>query len=137
MDNAKIVVEKRKKGRPRGALGRMSHEIQDDIFETYKQLGGVEYLSVVATEDPKTFCGLLSKLVPNQIRAELGRPGEFDHLDNKQLDEAILDKLSGNPELGRRFFDRLIGTGIPITGTGLETIVRESDPVHENDSSEL
>jgi len=116
-------------GRPKGSKGKIEKRVKADIFETYLELGGKDYLAVVATEDPKTFCGMLTKLIPNVIQAEIGRPGDFDHLTDEELDEAIFVKFR------EQYRDRLHEIGRPLSGEGAETIVSGPDSVHQEDQT--
>lgn len=120
-------------GKPKGALTKtkMTNKLRLDIFECYEELGGKDYLAVLATEDPKSFCNLLTKLIPQEIRAELGRPGEFDHLNDQELDSAIFTKFR------EQYNDRFPDLAIALGGEGVETIHQEPDPVHQKDPAEL
>ena len=117
------------KGRPKGAKNKIAHRVKTDIFETYMELGGKDYLAVVATEDPKTFCGMLTKLIPNVIQAEIGRPGDFDHLSDEELDEAIIFKFR---EQYRDRFGEIRGLA---GGEGTEISVSGPDTVHKEDET--
>jgi hypothetical protein len=120
-------------GRNKGSKNKtqMTKAIRQDIFETYEELGGKDYLAVVATEDPKTFCNLLTKLIPQELRAEIGRPGDFENLTDKQLDEIIMLKMV--EKYGDRF-PQLRGL---VGGEGVERLHQEPDPVHEKDVIDL
>ncbi len=50
---------------------RLRPEIMDGIFEAFETVGGVDYLVEIAIKDPPTFCRLLSKLIPQQIEANI------------------------------------------------------------------
>jgi hypothetical protein len=39
-------------------------------METFSILGGVEYLTKIATTDPKAFCTLLGKLIPVKVAGD-------------------------------------------------------------------
>ncbi len=54
---------------------RLRPEIMDGIFEAFETVGGVDYLVEIAIKDPPTFCRLLSKLIPQQIEANINTTG--------------------------------------------------------------
>jgi len=116
-------------GRPKGGKGKIARQVKNDIFETYMELGGKDYLAVVATEDPKTFCGMLTKLIPNVIQAEIGRPGDFDHLTDEELDEAIIVKFR------EQYRDRLPEIGRSLGGEGVEDSFIGPHTVHQEDQT--
>jgi len=41
------------------------------IHKAFSELGGVKYLVRVGRSDPKTFIGLLGKIVPNEVRLDV------------------------------------------------------------------
>ena len=41
------------------------------IHKAFSELGGVKYLVRVGRDDPKTFVGLLGKIVPNEVRLDV------------------------------------------------------------------
>ena len=57
-------------GRPKGARNQTSIALRDAIENAFVKVGGVDYLETVAREDPKTFCALLSKILPKDIKIE-------------------------------------------------------------------
>ena len=54
-------------GRPLGAPNKLTVTVKEAIAQAFDEVGGVDYLKQVATDDPKTFCTLLGKLLPLQI----------------------------------------------------------------------
>jgi len=46
-------------------------EIQAGIIEAFESVGGVDYLTEIALRDPQTFCKLLAKLIPVEVKAEI------------------------------------------------------------------
>lgn len=62
-------------GRQKGTINKMSSLLKDAILEAADTAGGKEslvgYLAVQARENPVAFMGLLEKLVPSQIAAEV------------------------------------------------------------------
>ncbi len=72
---------------------RLKPEIIDGIVEAFENAGGVDYLTAIALKDPPTFCRLLSRLVPQQIEAnintasiDLGAAMEIAENRSKQLE---------------------------------------------------
>lgn len=64
------------KGRGR-APNKSARRIAEDIVAAYKELGGYKYLVELAQEDKKTFCALLGKLLPTNIKADVDVEGEI------------------------------------------------------------
>jgi hypothetical protein len=64
------------KGRPKGAKNKVTLALKDGILEAYNKAGGVEYLLGVAKDDPKTFCGLLARVLPHEIEADMKGAGD-------------------------------------------------------------
>ena len=62
-------------GRQKGTLNKTSALLKDAVLEAADTAGGKEglvgYLRVQARENPVAFMGLLGKLVPSQISAEV------------------------------------------------------------------
>ncbi|RKY14898.1 MAG: hypothetical protein DRQ55_20195 [Planctomycetota bacterium] len=65
-------------GRQKGTPNKTTAAMRDAIFEAFEQVGGVEYLVYIAEEDPRTFCGLLKRLLPSEARAESQGPSLED-----------------------------------------------------------
>lgn len=63
-------------GRPKGLPNKTTQAIKDAIVEAFEKAGGVEYLVTLAKEDPKTFCGLVGKVIPLQVEGT-GADGEI------------------------------------------------------------
>ncbi len=64
-------------GRVRGTPNRTTAAMRDALVQAFERAGGVEYLVRVADEDPRTFCMLLAKLLPSEIRAEVTSSDEI------------------------------------------------------------
>jgi len=56
----------KQRGKPRGKQ-RSTIKIHDAVLHAFDAVGGVEYLETVALTDPKTFCALLSRCIPQQV----------------------------------------------------------------------
>lgn len=58
-------------GRPKGQPNRVTAVLKDAMLQAFEKAGGVEYLVRVSQEDPRTFCGLIGRLLPQEVRAEV------------------------------------------------------------------
>ena len=63
-------------GRKKGTPNKLTASVKEAILAAFDEVGGKDYLLNVAREDHKTFCRLLEKLVPAEIKADLGLGGE-------------------------------------------------------------
>lgn len=50
--------------RPVGSLGKVGVILKDAILSSFEAVGGAEYLKEIARTDPRTYCGLLAKVIP-------------------------------------------------------------------------
>lgn len=57
-----------KKGGSRlGKPNKVGAGLKTDLMTAYEEVGGVDYLKMVALTDHKTFCALLGKVLPMQV----------------------------------------------------------------------
>ena len=58
-------------GRPKGSKDKVPLAIKEAILAAFNdpKVGGVDYLITLAKEDPKTFVGLLGRIIPKDINA--------------------------------------------------------------------
>lgn len=61
-------------GSRKGIPNRQTVAIKDAVERAFTKLGGVEYLVHVGRKDPRTFCALLSKLLPTKLANADGSP---------------------------------------------------------------
>jgi hypothetical protein len=54
-------------GRRKGTPNKVNGAVKEAILNAFRKVGGESYLEKIATEDPKTFCTLLGKVVPTEI----------------------------------------------------------------------
>lgn len=59
------------KGRKKGVPNKTTQAIKDAITEAFERAGGVDYLVGLAKADPRTFCGLVGKVIPLQVEGQL------------------------------------------------------------------
>lgn len=58
-------------GRTKGTPNKVTVSVREAVVEAFHKAGGAKYLETVAQNDPRTFCALVSKLIPQDVRAEL------------------------------------------------------------------
>jgi len=58
------------KGRKKGVPNKTTAALKTAILNAFDAAGGEHYLRHVADTDPKTFCTLLGKVLPAEIKAE-------------------------------------------------------------------
>jgi len=61
-------------GRKRGTPNKLTVSIREAIEHAFDELGGTSYLVHVGRSDPRTFCALLSKLLPTKLANADGSP---------------------------------------------------------------
>lgn len=66
-----MALGKKTGGRKKGTPNKTTLTLKEGILEAYEKSGGVEYLLGIAKKDPKTFCALLAKLIPSEVKADL------------------------------------------------------------------
>jgi hypothetical protein len=58
-------------GRTKGTPNRLTAAVKDAILVAFETVGGEDYLVRVARSDPRTFCTLLGRLLPSELRASI------------------------------------------------------------------
>lgn len=61
-------------GRPKGIPNKITLSVREAIENAFQELGGASYLVHVGRNDPRTFCALLSKLLPTKLANADGSP---------------------------------------------------------------
>ena len=74
-----------KRGRPKGAGGKVTQAVKDAVQTAFDEVGGADYLVQVAREDHKTFCALLGRVIPTQVNATIATA----KLTKEQRDAAV------------------------------------------------
>lgn len=69
------VPEKKRPGRRKGVPNKITGDVKRAISRAFKKVGGVKYLEALANSDPRTFCALLSKIVPQERETPAGEGG--------------------------------------------------------------
>ncbi len=55
-------------GRPPGAKNKATTAVKDALMQAFEEAGGGTYLLAIARSDPRTFCMLLAKLIPHELK---------------------------------------------------------------------
>jgi hypothetical protein len=58
-------------GSTTGKLQKASTTVKAAVMEAFKDLGGSSFLVQLAQDDPRAFAGLLAKMLPSEINAEV------------------------------------------------------------------
>jgi hypothetical protein len=61
-------------GRAKGTQNKLTVSIREAIERAFDNLGGASYLEHVGRNDPRTFCALLSRLLPTKLANADGSP---------------------------------------------------------------
>lgn len=61
-------------GRPKGLPNKLTVSVKEAVENAFNELGGMSYLVHVGRTDPRTFCALLSKLLPTKLSNADGSP---------------------------------------------------------------
>lgn len=69
-----IKAGERTIGRAKGTQNKLTVSIREAIEHAFDRLGGVSYLEHVGRNDPRTFCALLSRLLPTKLSNADGSP---------------------------------------------------------------
>ncbi len=59
------------KGRKKGVPNKSTSALKDAIMNAFNKVGGQMYLERVAEDDPKTFCTLLGRILPQELKADI------------------------------------------------------------------
>ena len=61
-------------GRSKGTPNALTVSVKEAVERAFERLGGASYLEHVGRTDPRTFCALLSKLLPTKLANADGSP---------------------------------------------------------------
>ena len=59
-------------GRKAGTPNKLTGEVRQMILTALEEAGGVDYLKRQATENPSAFLTLIGKIIPGEVKAEIG-----------------------------------------------------------------
>jgi hypothetical protein len=89
-------------GRAKGTPNQLTASIKDAIQNAFEELGGMSYLVHVGRTDPRTFCALLSKLLPTKLSNADGSPllAALTELTDAQLEARTARALADAQRAG-------------------------------------
>ena len=89
-------------GRQKGTVNKLTVSIRDAIEHAFDELGGASYLVHVGRNDPRTFCALLSKLLPTKLANADGSPllAALTELTDAQLEARTARALADAQRAG-------------------------------------
>ena len=89
-------------GRVKGTPNALTASIKDAIHNAFTELGGTSYLVHVGQTDPRTFCALLSKLLPTKLSNADGSPllAALTELTDAQLEARTARALADAQRAG-------------------------------------
>ena len=89
-------------GRAKGTQNKVTESVKDAIHNAFTELGGMSYLVHVGKTDPRTFCALLSKLLPTKLSNADGSPllAALTELTDAQLEARTARALADAQRAG-------------------------------------
>jgi hypothetical protein len=75
------------KGRPKGAVNKLTKTIREAVEISFAQVGGADYLAQMAVEQPVAYMTLLGKIIPQQVEMS-GKDGAAIQLEQVKNDAA-------------------------------------------------
>jgi hypothetical protein len=89
-------------GRQKGTVNKLTVSIREAIEHAFDNLGGASYLEHVGRTDPRTFCALLSKLLPTKLANADGSPllAALTELTDAQLEARTARALADAQRAG-------------------------------------
>jgi hypothetical protein len=97
-----IKAGERTIGRAKGTPNQLTASIKDAIQNAFEELGGTSYLVHVGRTDPRTFCALLSRLLPTKLANADGSPllAALTELTDAQLEARTARALADAQRAG-------------------------------------
>ena len=109
-------------GRPKGSQDKLTVSIKDAIQNAFTELGGASYLVHVGRTDPRTFCALLSRLLPPKLANADGSPllAALTELTDAQLEARTQRALADAQRMG-------LATPMPAIEVQAEVVTSPTD----------
>ena len=89
-------------GRGKGTPNALTVSVREAVERAFDKLGGASYLEHVGRTDPRTFCALLSKLLPTKLANADGSPllAALTELTDAQLEDRTRRALADASRAG-------------------------------------
>ena len=89
-------------GRAKGTPNKLTLSVREAVERAFEKLGGASYLEHVGRTDPRTFCALLSKLLPTKLANADGSPllAALTELTDAQLEARTARALADATRAG-------------------------------------
>jgi len=89
-------------GRAKGTPNALTVSVREAVERAFDKLGGASYLEHVGRTDPRTFCALLSKLLPTKLANADGSPllAALTELTDAQLEARTARALADASRAG-------------------------------------
>ena len=89
-------------GRSKGTPNALTVSVREAVERAFDTLGGASYLEHVGRTDPRTFCALLSKLLPTKLANADGSPllAALTELTDAQLEDRTKRALADASRAG-------------------------------------
>jgi hypothetical protein len=89
-------------GRSKGTPNKITLSVREAVERAFERLGGASYLEHVGRTDPRTFCALLSKLLPTKLANADGSPllAALTELTDAQLEARTARALADAQRAG-------------------------------------
>lgn len=110
-------------GRPAGIPNKVTQSVKEAIERAFDTLGGASYLVHVGKTDPRTFCALLSRLLPTKLANADGSPllAALTELTDAQLEARTQRALADAQRLGLAAQVPVIDVQAQVVASGTET----------------
>lgn len=114
-------------GRPAGIPNKVTQSVKEAIERAFEQLGGASYLVHVGKTDPRTFCALLSRLLPTKLANADGSPllAALTELTDAQLEARTARALADAQRLG-------IAAQVPVIDVQAQVVTSNTDSTELN-----
>ena len=119
-------------GRAKGTPNKLTVSVKEAVENAFTELGGMSYLVHVGRTDPRTFCALLSKLLPTKLANADGSPllAALTELTDAQLEARTARALADAQRQG------LMGQTGPVIEVVAEAVQMPSASGTERDNGE-
>ena len=120
-------------GSRKGIPNRQTVAIKDAIERAFDKLGGTDYLVHVGRSDPRTFCALLSKLLPTKLANADGSPllAALTELTDAQLEARTARALADAQRAGLMAGSDTV-SGAPVLEVQAEVIEATKEATEGN-----